>query len=94
MDTDYDVESQTVRALVATGGVAFQQGDGVLRCHSMHSWFSPETEQLGAKAQTEVLMEHPNGKASGDEAVFSPLTQLIELKGDPESCQAAFHTER
>lgn len=50
----------------------------------MHSWFSPETGQLeGAKAQTEVLMEHPNGKASGDEAVFNPLTQLIELKGDP-----------
>lgn len=84
LDTDYDVESQAIRSLVATGEVAFQQGDGVLTCHSMHSWFSPETGQLeGAKAQTEVLMEHPNGKASGDEAVFNPLTQLIELKGDP-----------
>ena len=28
LDTDYDVESQAIRSLVATGEVAFQQGDG------------------------------------------------------------------
>ena len=84
LDADYDAESQAIRSLMATGEVAFQQGDGMLTCHSMHSWFSPKTGQLeGAKAHTEVLMEHPNSKASGDEAVFDPLTQLIELKGNP-----------
>ena len=90
------MESRFIRSLGGNRRGRFFNKDGVLRCHSMHSWFSPETGQLGgAKAQTEVLMEHPNGKAFGDEVAFNPLTQLIELKADPRTLPSvAFNTER
>ena len=55
-----------------------------MTCREINGRFSESTHQMERlRAEGNVSMTHPRGKARGETAVFYPQTQMIELQGEP-----------
>lgn len=84
LETLVDPATKTMQALTASDNVILQQDQGVLSCETILGSFSKEIGKLETLvAEGGVRIQHPNGQAAGQQAVFHTRTQLIELKGEP-----------
>jgi hypothetical protein len=84
LEVMFSNDRKWIKNIYATGAIQMVGEQGRMTCREITGIFSETTHEMERLlAEGSVFMTHPRGKAKGDTAVFYPLTQMIELKGNP-----------
>ena len=84
LEVVFSPDRKWIKNIFATGAVHLVGKQGRMTCREINGIFSESTHQMERlRAEGNVSMTHPRGKARGETAVFYPQTQMIELRGEP-----------
>lgn len=84
LEVMFSPDRKWIKNIFATGAVHLVGEQGRMTCREINGIFSSSTHQMERlRAEGNVSMTHPRGKARGETAVFYPQTQMIELQGEP-----------
>jgi len=84
LEVVFSPDRRWIKNIFATGAVHLVGKQGRMTCREINGIFSESTHQMERlRAEGNVSMTHPRGKARGETAVFYPQTQMIELRGEP-----------
>jgi lipopolysaccharide transport protein LptA len=84
LEVVFSPDRKWIKNIFATGTVHLVGKQGRMTCREINGMFSESTHQMDRlRAEGNVSMTHPRGKARGETAVFYPQTQMIELQGEP-----------